>query len=379
MPLLSYSVEDIFSYADVILLFSSVSLAYNTIFYFMNKAAGNAVEVANYKNEVKTIILNVILIVLLVGFWQAFDYFYASAFSSSSILELSQQSIDTLIGYVHGLFKPLLEVSQPLSAFSSMSGSWSFSVWMFKVGIGLYQYAGERIVYWLTKASSLLGMHAVALATLRELIEVFQFFSFRFLIPLGFLFRTFSYTRRLGSTMVSMGIGAAMLLPLAVHILSALTLEALDVLSFSSLSSSFASSLQSASLKVYPFMYIGDFFNALVSNLRAAVLVLLALDLLSLANIPIVSQIAQTAFSVMMFALKASYFTGLVGVIGSYAGMLLIYNSDLFFEGTKALAALNLSLTLFYFGVSAIVIGGIRAISIFLGGEFFLYGMGRIL
>ncbi len=382
---------DALDYSYPILLASVISLIYSTAIYFFSKSSDDERGKVVYKGEIKAIIMNILLFSFSVLAWSGLQSLvHVSA--NSYIVELAGNAIEKNLvrNFPERAYNLIVKYLPSLGFFSSVSISFDyvdFKIWdySFKAGASYssngISLAFQQLYEFFSNAFS----HIVYLEGLKYLMLTFEFFSIKFLLPLGIFFRTFSYTRRLGSTMVAMALGAGLVLPMVVYFASDVVnslMSSSDFLGVTELlneASDNSLALDTYRLFAIANSYVLAYFGIISEITTYAVLLL---DILGSSHIPIVSEIASAAFSGAVLTIKGgAYAVELVQIrsLTSSIGLDPLFHSPYFQYMAQALIAITIGMSIFYFIVAMTVISFIRAFSSLLGGEFFLYGVERLI
>ncbi len=379
-------------YSDLILVASVASLSFATALYYFNLVSRNERGIITYREEVKTIILNLVLLLVIAVGWDYFDSLASnflqkpkSSFVDLAISKIDDNIINPFLFRMYDLVSQYIPPAATVSSISvSNSVSFVFRAIGFKVG-GSFQTSSFSILLdkLLIFYSSIFD-HLTYLSGLKQLMLIFEFFSIKFFIPLGIFFRTFSLTRKLGSTMVAIGIGAGLVLPMTVVLASDITNSLLDDNSLLGITALIDNAKAEAgalnSLLSYG-NFINGFFRTFAYFSRALTLTAYTLNITALIGIPIISDVASIALTSLINGVKAVSYGGLMSYITGNQIFLVdsAFSSRFFPLFSQALIGFTVGIFMFYFVVALVVISFIRSLSIILGGEFFLYGVERLI
>ena len=373
-------------YSILIATGSMISIIFSTFMYYFGRIGEDERSNILYKNEIRSVVLNLILFVVVITVWQSLKLI------GGNIVEKAQDSIDEeLLIYPSVSYELITKYLPTIGVLSSLSSSISVSsnyrsIWVFKAGDN-FSASGFSIV--LDRMNSMYNnamTHIIFLSGLKYLLKVLEYFSILFFFPLGIFFRSFSYTRRLGSTMVAIAIGAGFVLPFSVYLYAGIVgdiISSSDFLGVEGLLREAASSKSTGALNTLrnavKFLYGGLYGIGIISRFTTSLM--LALNFVLAANIPLISDAASGIFSSFMTTVKSVifgiYFLSILVAQEVYLEK-VIY-SDYFPLMAQALTGITIGLSLFYFAVAATVIAFIRSFSSILGGEFFLYGVERLI
>ncbi len=353
-------------YATVTLLFSFIGLLYVIIVFLSKKVLGLKGAEEKFHLELKSLTMGIVVGIAVSIFVAAFQPIYNATIKgeiNSSLDNYTSNAVDVIkqLGYLYTDYTDLAALSIGYSITHIVSYSRGHSNYFYS----LYNLASLASAFALRISSMVVYM-----ATLYNFMKFSMWLSQVSLLPVGIALRLFPPLKRVGSTLLAVGLGLYVIYPISMYI--ALPLG----YSLSSLSSQASASLSALRSTVSSVTSLTKSPKSLLEWLMG---VDYSTNYLTLPGGEGLTPVGGEAFVVITNLLGSSIKTG--EIIYHFIST----SKDRIKTTKQGISALNAVLpyasssviaTIFVaFLVVFSVLAGIRSLAIALGGEFFLYGV----
>jgi hypothetical protein len=388
----------------VVGLGTAIGAAIAVLSYYVSTVMNDEKNKAGAINEIRATIINVFIFAFVIGAIVSIDKFFQvlaldpNGDMVNATTSMYKGNIDYLMPEARQMVGVYSDALQLQGSSSSISGYIDLP-WGIKITTNFGRTATLPILERLGDALDQATITIVSIcgqqAMMANLMRYFVLASCQLLLPFGFFLRAIPYVRRAGSTLVAIGIALVLIYPASLFFMGSIMFgiqqAAVNTMfgnGFNPEQSALAGTLSTdaAMLRSFAISYtvVGDileFSNTAVKGAGADVAaVLVAVFGIGQAMGGILKVVFLIANMIISYVATTVIFAGhqiFVATIDNYflsgggmdAAINLEYDAAIF--GT----IINMTHVLLMASVALTVVGGIRALAVLLGGEFFLYGL----
>ncbi len=200
-----------------------LSVAFAVLSYTISTAIQNASAIAWSKEQLREVIVGVIIVILVYGANVTANEMIKSMTGHNNAVELGSAVLDGLIGDLEMIYGKIGEAYFSVAVQQGMSVSIVEAVppiKFFFMQPAIY-YANDSMPYYgispvlqmLSQASSQITIQILSFKVLKLLLLYIGGVVPGFLLPIGFAFRVFPMTKRTGDTLIALSLGALFMLP----------------------------------------------------------------------------------------------------------------------------------------------------------------------
>ena len=355
-----------------------IGLIIGVLQLYSAKITASTYSEVNAKNEIKTVFINIILVVATLALLSSYTTIM-NIFVGGDVFTKVETILNSIIDNIFDaqiFISPLYICQQALSTFY-VGGGITIPIPKAPIGITLNSNISNFIKYsltsnWLSIILNVLSTNAGIYGISKFLLFFLPFIGATLFLPLGFFLRGLSFTRRIGSTMVSIGIVILFIFPWITYFFAYITKGIVssrtnELISNADVKKEIINEVAKYNLITYTittFKSVGTgirimrFSEPLIEKrLPYGIGYILASILRA------VSVISWYVLSSPWLALKPSSLTSLQTLINMY------------FPLAEYTAIVSITSLFYTVGLVLSILGGIRSISLILGGEYFLYGV----
>ncbi len=355
-----------------------IGLIIGVLQLYSAKITSSTYSEVNAKNEIKTVFINILLVIATLALLSSYTAIM-NIFVGGDVFIKVETTLNSIIDSLFNaqiFISPLYICQQALPTFY-IGGGITIPIPKVPIGITMNSQVSKFIKYsltsdWLSIILNVLATNAGIYGVSKFLLYFLPFIGAALFLPLGFFLRGLSFTRRIGSTMVSIGLVILFIFPWITYFFAYISKEIIlpktnELISNSDVRKERTDEMAeykdvANTIKTFKALGIGirimRFSEPLIEKrLPYGIGYILAALLRAL------SVLSWFFFSSPWLALKSSSLDSLMSLISMYVPL------------AEYTAIVSITSLFYAVGLVLSILGGIRSVSLLLGGEYFLYGV----